>query len=72
MPQLRYLRTQQQFVVGQLPGRERVLAAVEELGAGCNVIALHQQGGNGALGIQNALALHFGRVRGQHGRYQAV
>ena len=55
LPELGDAGAQQGFVVGFLRG-------------GAQVVALAHQFGHGALGVQDALALDFGRVRGQHRR----
>jgi len=56
VPQLQDARAHLRFVVGQ--------AAL--MGQG---VALGQQARQFALGVQNALALHLGRVRGEHRRH---
>ncbi|MPM74813.1 hypothetical protein SDC9_121802 [bioreactor metagenome] len=72
LPQLGHARAQLRLVGGQLARRDRVLRAVVELRSGNDFVAGHQQIGNLALGIQNALALHLGRVGGEHRRHIAL
>jgi len=68
LPELRDAGAQLRLVARQFAGREGVAGAVVELGALGQVAALGQQLGNGALGVQNAFALHLGGVGGEHGR----
>jgi hypothetical protein len=56
LPELRHTRADQALVGGAL-----IVAAQR--------IALRHQLGDGAFGIEDALALHFGGVRGQHRRH---
>ena len=72
LPQLRHAGTQQGFVGGQFARGERVLGAVVKLRAHLDVIAHGQQLGDVALGVQNALALNFGGVGGEHGCHVAA
>ena len=55
LPDLHHAGTQQRFVVGQLA-------------RGVQGVALLDQLGDRAFGVEDALALHFGRVRGEHRR----
>ena len=71
LPQLHHAGTDLLFVGGQLFGAERVLGGVHSCSAGLDGVALGQQVGNVALGVQNAFALNFGRVGGEHGRDEA-
>ena len=72
MPQLHDAGAQLHFVGGQLARAERVFGCVGGGGQGLDVVARCQQLGNHALGVQNAFALHFGRVGGEHRRDKAV
>ena len=60
------------LVAGELACAQRVLADRGAAGTQADVVALAQQLGNRALGVQDALALHFGRVRCQHWRDEAA
>jgi hypothetical protein len=55
LPELRDTRADQRLVVGQLALGVQLLAPLHQLR-------------DGALGIEDALALHLGRVRGEHRR----
>jgi hypothetical protein len=66
--------TQLRLVGGELARSECVFGRADGRrgGAGADFVALGQQVGDVAFGVQDALALHFGRVRCEHGRDKAV
>ncbi len=64
LPQLRDARADLRLVGGQLARRQRVARQ----GARLDLVALAEQLGDVALGIEDALALHLGRVGGEHRR----
>ena len=66
LPQLRHAGAQLRLVGGQLTQGQRVLGGAGPLGARLDVVALGQQLGDLALGVQDALALHLGGVGGEH------
>jgi hypothetical protein len=68
LPQLHHAGAHLLLVGGQLFGCQGVLGSVHRCGAGLDGVAFGQQVGDVALGVQNAFALHFGRVGGEHGR----
>jgi hypothetical protein len=53
-------------------GESASLAPAIGLLAQLDLVARGEQLRDGALGVEDALALHFGRVRGEHGRHVAV
>ena len=72
MPQLHDSGLQLHFIGGQLAWRQRVFGAADGQRHRLDVVAGGEQLGNAAFGVQNAFALHFGRVRGQHRRDKAA
>ena len=72
LPQLHHARTQQCFVGGQIARRHRVLARRRQQGAQFDVVACCQRLCDVALGVQNALALHFRGMRREHGRHIGI
>ena len=72
LPKLQHPCLQLGFVLGQLAFAQLVLLGVDRSRLQLDVVARSQQLRDGALGIQNALALHLGRVGGQHRRDEAV
>ena len=70
LPQLHHAGANLSLVGGQLDRRQRI--TLTALHTGLDVVARHQQLGDAALGVQNALALHFGRVCCQHRRHMAL
>ena len=63
LPKLQHARPDLHFIGSKFPRRERVLGQ----GARPGFVAGRQQVPDVALGIENALALHLGRVRREHG-----
>ena len=72
LPQLRDADADLRLVVGEFERRQRVGAAGIGLLAQADLVARGQQQRDGALGVEDALALHLGRVRGEHRRQVAV
>lgn len=72
LPDLRDADAHLRFVVGELERRERVLGSRIGALAQLDLVARGKQLRDGTLRVEDALALHFGRVRGEHGRHIAV
>ena len=66
LPELRDARAHLAFVVGKFERGQRVFGATVDLLALPDFVARGQQYGDGAFGIEDALALHLGGVRRQH------
>ena len=72
LPQLRDPGAQLLLVGGQRLGGQGVFAVACGQRECFDVVTRREQLGNAALGVQNALALHLGRVGRQHRRHKTV
>ena len=72
LPKLHHAGAHLRFVGRQLAQRKCVGVAAGVCAQALDVIARGQQLSDGALGVQNTFALHFGRVRGEHRRDKAL
>ena len=67
LPQLHHAGTYLQFIGRQFARTQGVLVGIDRGRTGFDGIAIGQQMRNVAFGVQNAFALYFGRVGGEHG-----
>ena len=72
LPDLRDADAHLRFVLGEFEWRERVLSPGVGALAQLDLVACGEQLRDGALGVEDALALHLGRMRGEHRRDVAV
>jgi hypothetical protein len=72
LPELRDARAHLALVLGVLARRQRVLLSGEGMLAQPDLVARREQLCDGALGVEDALALHLGRMGGEHRRHVAV
>ena len=72
MPQLHDACAHLRFVGGQFTGAQCVFFVLKKSTAHFDFVALSQKPGDAAFGVQNAFALHFGRVSCQYWRHIAL
>ena len=56
----------------QNQGAQRLVVGLALVGGQLHAVALHQEPADFALGVEDALALHLGGMRGEHGRDERV